>query len=371
MLHGVLGLVKINKNMGIPILSALRTISLISGLYIAVLFVGGVVPLGYFVSVGLINFAVLLTLVRIVNKEHRLATSAIPIGIGGAIAILALLRCRFDSLVFANFVPDSVKIGYLDCSISAFPSIGGMLTGILVCWIIWNCGRQSKLYVSYALVLLLGFELIYGIYAFQKGGLSVIGLGVRASDTYLTGTFGNRGLYSAFVAMISPVALSICLYDKKIPMLFRISVLSILVILIGVALSLSASRLGYLALLTGILGWAVSTVFVKKNELNNRGLILTSMVFLSIVSTSIWFGADKLVERYFDLILSPIRRLDIWMATLDLPWTAWLFGIGVGRFEHVFPIVQPALTQRTFYYLHNDLLQFLWNSEPFARPWYF
>ena len=124
------------------------------------------------------------------------------------------------------------------------------------------------------------------------------------------------------------------------------------------ALIATHSRMGLTAALVGMGVWLylVRGRFIRLSERAWR-ILLVSIVVLLILA-GLWYGIEDVIQRFMAIDEST-GRLDAWAATFDLPAAAWIWGIGAGAFPDVMTLVHPVGMQKTFYELHNDILQFV------------
>ena len=348
---------------------SLRLALLLAGLSIAIFTVGGVEPVGLLVA----NIVLVLSALAQLHATQRSVPSLItpskvvpsnrylwlPLLLSVPIVIVGLFRCAFDSLVFAGLVPENVNPSVTECSLTALPTLAGICLGIIVFWIAWGCDRRDKRAIGYFFYFALCFELIYGIYALEAGSVSVLGIGDRSGTNFVTGTFGNRNNFGVFVSMTTPIAISVCVFNRRLPLILRIVALVLITMLIGVALISSASRLGIASFFFGLALWVALSIRNVHLWTRSRRIAVAIAFVLGVFIVGVWFGPEVVVDRYASLLTERISRFQLWYAVFDLPPVAWLFGIGVGRFEFVFPLIAPVALEHKFYYLHNDLLQFV------------
>ena len=220
--------------------------------------------------------------------------------------------------------------------------------------------------LSRALVLVIAalavFEAIYGV-------ASVLG---ERADTILgvwerehgggnaTGTFVNRNHYANMLGTTWMLGFALLaapqLRHTQIEA-WRRFVLVLFSLILALALLVSNSRMG-----VGVagIGFLALSLFFRRGPSSHLQRIgrWNIVVLAAVVFFGLWFGLAPLLARFLALPEN-VHRYEIWGAMLDLPWKAWLLGIGPGNFTDVYKLVQPAHHGPETVFAHNDYLEFI------------
>jgi hypothetical protein len=206
-------------------------------------------------------------------------------------------------------------------------------------------------------------QALYGLVAHASGSETVLGIWPRNSAEYVHGTFSNRNLFAAYLALTWPMVIALWWKPdvpglRKLPFELRVAGSIISGAIIGAALLGSASRLGSAAGLVGLfMGLVLWTQYRKK--LSRVAIWPMYATAVAAMAFATWYGITPLAERLAiqegDAMRPEVYALVI--QQLRPEW--WLAGVGLGGFEAVFKQVQPADFGKWWDYAHNDLLQWL------------
>lgn len=215
-----------------------------------------------------------------------------------------------------------------------------------------------------AIVLIMGaFEALLGLVV-MKGSGGVLGLWQKiyyVSDA--TGTFINRNHFANFLALCLPLGLCALLGDKPLlmsswPKLYRSFILLVFVVLIYLAAVASHSRMGLAVTVVAGLSWIVVSRFRIKRRLKPLDWLGFLGSALAVVVLMLWYGVSETTGRALTLADGDERWV-IWQNAFDLPHKVWISGIGPGNFSEVYALVKPSDTRHSFYYAHNEYLEFV------------
>lgn len=297
------------------------------------------------------------------------ALCCLGIGIGFDPAKSSALRV-LRVLIFIWFVISAVALCWICLSIlspgllpnvDAVPILiarrwAAITLGISLIYTIACLPRLNLTMLLYAFAALVVFVSAYGLYDLIRGAESVLGIETRAEVQWVTGTFGNRNLFAAFLAISIPLAAAVVGSTSFFVPIMRWTAAAVILIITGIALGSSASRTGVAAGIVSIALWA-AIVELDRVSPQYRLFVRLSPVVL-VLTAGLWFGLLPLVTRYIETT-NASGRWEAWGAMFDLPWSNILFGVGPGQFVEIFPTVQPFTLTQHYYYLHNDWLQFL------------
>jgi O-antigen ligase len=196
-----------------------------------------------------------------------------------------------------------------------------------------------------------------------------------------TGTFVNRNHFAGYleIAVACGIGLLLALRDERPfrwlhvleTLLGPKARLRLALILMMIALVMSHSRMGNVALFTSIL--VVGGLFLLANREHRlrNALILASLLLIDVLIVSQYFGLEKLVDRISTTQLEDRvvngetlkkaneLRVNVFAAALPLAREHWLTGQGAGTFEVVLPQVAGADIPYHFDHAHNDYLEFI------------
>jgi len=130
----------------------------------------------------------------------------------------------------------------------------------------------------------------------------------------------------------------------------------------GIALFFTLSRGGMISFMCALSG--MSLLALTKKSLKNNSW-LTIAIFLCIVLTIIWLGATPVIEKILSIKAEVLSRyfggrFPIWQGTIQLIKDYWVFGIGFGSFNYIFPQYQSIeIIQKHYTFAHSDFLELL------------
>lgn len=239
-----------------------------------------------------------------------------------------------------------------------------------IAWLGRSLPRSLRLWVLLAAVFMAMFQALYGLLSHAAGAQSVLGLWDRHGTNWVHGSFSNRNLFAAYLALVWPLAVGIW-WTRGVPTLDRLptelkvtgSVLcgSIL----GAAILGSGSRLGAAA---GVFGMLVALVLWSRHRrlIHGASAWPAYLAALGALMAALWYGLTPLAERMI-ATTGEEMRLDVFAVMLtEFPARWYVHGIGLGGFEAAFRPFQPARISDWFDYAHNDILQWLVETGAFG-----
>lgn len=208
------------------------------------------------------------------------------------------------------------------------------------------------------------FQALYGLVSHAAGNPSILGIWDRHSTEFVHGTFSNRNLFAGYLSLTWPLVVSVWWIKevtilKRLPTELRVAGSMISGAVVGAALMGSASRLGAMAGLIGMLSALI--LWTRYRGVLKGGVVWP--VWLAAFAAFLlatWYGLAPITGRLAMTSSVDSMRFEVWAAMLtDIELTHWLLGVGFGGFEAVFKSVQPGHIGGWWDYAHNDLLQWL------------
>jgi hypothetical protein len=228
--------------------------------------------------------------------------------------------------------------------------------------------RQAGLFI----VALATFEAAYGAAEYLSGHQHIFGYAKRFYLEEATGTFINRNHFAGFLAMALPFAVAFFQSEERertSPPAWRRRLLNLArptslrrvlagfcIALIWCGVLLSYSRAGLAVSLVSAL--AASAVSQRRR----RAIWLLTLTLSVPLLVMLWHDVRPPAERLGELggdVQARGGRLAVWRATLEMVPSYGLVGSGLGTFEEVFAIHEPAEITRHYDHAHNDWLQCL------------
>ena len=229
--------------------------------------------------------------------------------------------------------------------------------------VISGLNRRSMRVLLMACFALGVFEAAYGMVALLGGHDSILGIWPRggSTGTHLTGTFINRNHAADFLSICWLLGLGgvLAVAHRRVITTTATFVLVVSIsVVMGVALFATQSRLGLVSAGVGVLSFALLLLRDTARQVRRVALGLAGLVGFTLMA-GVWFGLGDFVTRFLALSDNASSRAEIWFGMFDLPWQAWLLGIGANQFEDVYKLYQPLGLLNTYPEAHNDYLQFL------------
>lgn len=229
--------------------------------------------------------------------------------------------------------------------------------------------RRERRLLLIALVLVVGFEILYGARQVMFGSLEVWGIEVLGVRGRLRGTYVNPNHTASLLVM---ALMSVFgwgwwawrqarrdrSWERRLLLLLPPAVVG-MGILLGIAMT--RSRAGLAAAAAGALfGTALAAL-----EARNRRAVALVVIVAALVVVGALAGTVGL-EQAFGRILSTSlyevgwgARTQVYGETLGLWLDYPILGSGLGTFADAFPTVQPATLHGSWEHAHNDPLELL------------
>ena len=209
------------------------------------------------------------------------------------------------------------------------------------------------------------FQALYGLVSHAGGAETIFGIWERHSTAFVHGSYSNRNLFAGYLALTWPLVISIW-WIRGMPMLgrlpreLRIAGSLICGAIIGAALMASASRLGAVA---GLVGMVTALLLWTRHRGKLQGMAIWPAwaAALAAFLFATWYGLEPLTDRLAATGSSAdaYRPTAFKLMFTGFPVQWWLHGVGLGGFEAVFKIVQTEDVSGWWDYAHNDLLQWI------------
>ncbi|HEX8369564.1 MAG TPA: O-antigen ligase family protein [Pyrinomonadaceae bacterium] len=206
------------------------------------------------------------------------------------------------------------------------------------------------------------FGFLYAFYSILQAVLSPARIYGIYEPRFATpfGSFVNRHNFAAFMEMSLAVPLGLIFVgavprDKRLLYVTAIG-------LMGVALLLSGSRGGLVALLAEIFFLIILTTKTKGYGQIALKAGLAVALFATIVVGSILIGGESSLTRFAETATSAditTNRTHIWNVTLSVIKNNPLFGAGLGAFPQVYTAFDTLNGMERVEQAHNDYLQIL------------
>lgn len=227
-----------------------------------------------------------------------------------------------------------------------------------------TAGRLRK-----AVLLITIFGFIYAFYSILQSVLSPTRIYGIYEPRFATpfGSFVNRHNFAAFMEMSIAVPLGL-LFTGAVPRDKRLLYFTA-VGLMGVALILSGSRGGLIALLAEIFFLVILTTKTKGyGQVALKGGLAVGLIVL-IVAGSIFIGGESSLTRIADTATSndiTTNRTHIWNVTLNVIKNNFLFGAGLGAFPQAYAPFDTLNGMERVEQAHNDYLQIMADAGIFG-----
>lgn len=232
----------------------------------------------------------------------------------------------------------------------------------VIAWVAGAMPRAQRNWIWLAIVASACFQAIYGLINHAAQAESIFGIWERNNPGFVHGSFSNRNLFAAYLALTWPLAVTVW-WMRDVPFLSRLPrelcVAGSLVCgtLIGMAIFGSASRMGAAA---GVFSMVLALVLWTRHRgfLTGAAAWPAYLAVFGVLVGATWYGLTPLAERA--LYSGYESRLEVFGLMLnELPAQWYLHGVGLGGFEAVFKLIQPGHVAGWYDYAHNDLLQWL------------
>jgi putative inorganic carbon (hco3(-)) transporter len=234
---------------------------------------------------------------------------------------------------------------------------------LAVAWMGRSLPGSLRHWVWLAIVAMALFQGLYGLLSHAAGAQSIFGIWERNNPGFVHGSFSNRNLYAAYLALTWPLAVGIWYVRgvpgiSRLPVELRIAASVICAAIIGAAMLGSASRLGSAA---GVFGIVVALIMWGRHRRIIHGASVWPVYCAAAAAlvAAIWYGLTPLAERLLATTGEEMRLEAFGIMISEFPRQWWLHGVGLGGFEAAFKPFQPAHVTGWLDYAHNDLLQWL------------
>lgn len=174
------------------------------------------------------------------------------------------------------------------------------------------------------------------------------------------GFFANRNHYAALFFCSLPFIAATCATRREVfgAPLWTIGAFAVFVMILGMAISGSRS-----ALVLGAFGLLFSALFVAKSEvremLKGRAWLVVAGLAVLILPVAMGVGLLGIFQRLEAQDLAGDDRWTFWQITMTAIWTYFPTGAGLGSFEQIYQLFEPARTvgDAIVNHAHSDWLE--------------
>ncbi|MBF0424967.1 MAG: O-antigen ligase family protein [Magnetococcales bacterium] len=234
--------------------------------------------------------------------------------------------------------------------------------------------RERLRLLAWTLLLSGVFQSVFGMFVYFTGPEDM-SWWLTDNRQWVHGTYINRNHFAGLLELTIPLGFGLLLgwmrssgiqgsFSEKLLHLAqnlssRYGVVSSLLVLMFVALFLSQSRGGSLALVVSLLLVVALAHFRRRKSTRERRLILPVLI-VSLIAGG-WMGLSLLTDRFKGgtEILEQSGRVEVHRETTNMASHYPLFGTGSGTFRFVFPIYRTEKVQKFNDHAHNDFLEFM------------
>jgi O-antigen ligase len=244
-----------------------------------------------------------------------------------------------------------------------------------IIYIIGN-GTRSRNFMKWLVVsiIILGMmESIYGLIQYL-GNYNYIWRVQRPTyENMATGTLINRNHYALLMNLCICTSLGYLYYRTlqlagnssiswrrlvSAPGFAKIAWIVIWIVLMGIALVFSTSRMGIAAMFFSIGAMMIASRTTTRHARHTTAVAV--LLIVAIVGSAIYIGVDALFERYENLSqegLSDTGRIALWRDAWKMIVKYPVFGQGFGTFRWTYPAYESVQPDIPAQYAHNDYLQ--------------
>jgi O-antigen ligase len=225
-------------------------------------------------------------------------------------------------------------------------------------------------------VIVLGMvESVYGLVQYL-GNFNYIWLVRRtAYESMATGTLINRNHYALLMNMCICTSLGYLYYRStrmvgdtgisfrrlvSLPGFAKLIWIVIWIVLMGIALMFSTSRMGIAALFLSIGAMMIAAGTATQHA--RRTAVVAVLLIVAIAGSAVYIGVDALFERYESISQersSDTDRIALWRDAWKMIAEYPVFGQGFGTFRWTYPAYESVQPDIPAQYAHNDYLQAL------------
>lgn len=295
-----------------------------------------------------------------VSGELRMSRHALQLPV-----YATAIYCVIQILPFGS-VPQTGGVAGIARTISASPFETEMTAyhylalGFFFSIVLISLKNASRIRSLVNVIVVFGF--VYAFFAILQSFLSpgkIYGI-YESFGAYPFGTFVNRHNFAAFMEMMIALPLGLLLSgsispDKRLLYITAIS-------LMGVALLLSGSRGGLVAMLCAVFLLILLTTRTKgTKQFVIRGAMAIALVG-AIVAGTIFVGGESSLTRIAETAVSKdvtTNRTHIWSVTLKVIAANLPFGAGLGAFGQAYTPHDDLSGLERVQQAHNDYLQVL------------
>ena len=244
------------------------------------------------------------------------------------------------------------------------------LAGLFIFLLHWRFSENGYRIMNHLIIaiFLVGvFESLYGIFEFFSGHRHIFNLDWSGPISSVTGTFVNRNYFAGYLLMVIPLSIGGFFSRGTLqPGRFkgwrhRLSSLEGKDLLLGfglilmiLALLLSASRMGILSLL---ISFSLIGLLFRDSHRGQKVSKVPALIFGLALLWAAWIGLDAVISRFFTVSEGLKSRWMIWVDTFGIFKDFPLLGSGLGTFTEVFSMYRSSHILGLVTHAENDFLQ--------------
>ncbi len=190
-----------------------------------------------------------------------------------------------------------------------------------------------------------------------------------------TGTFSNRNHFAGYLEMSLAIGIGLLLSQMRSQVthnwrqklrnwvgviLEKKMQLRLILAVMVIGLVLTHSRMGNSAFFTSLLISSFIWIFLAGRRPKRTTIYLfISLILIDLYIVGAWFGIDKVVQRLKETSLATELRDEVDISLIQAIPDYGVTGSGLGTFKTLYPSYKDSDINVSFFYAHNDYLQFI------------
>ena len=180
-----------------------------------------------------------------------------------------------------------------------------------------------------------------------------------AQGGWFFGPYVNRNHFAGLMELWLPLALGLALMPENT--FIRRWLWCLVALVMATAVALSGSRGGMAAIGLEVLVLTLAAAALR----GRRAFVGLTVAIVLLVAALATLGRGEIFERYRPSMQwssgnqeASVYRMQAWSGAAEIFRQNWAIGTGLDTFANHFPALRPFSTDKTWYYAHNDYLQF-------------